>query len=95
MSAITAGTWTIEVSGFEPSTFAVDLKPDGTVSGQRDVDGHCGTVTGTWTFADPILRLHLDSYIGLHPEPVDYEIRLTDGGHGADDEGHQFTVYAS
>ncbi|MCU1655763.1 MAG: hypothetical protein JWO57_419 [Pseudonocardiales bacterium] len=92
MSEIAAGKWTIEVSEFEPSTFAVELKPDGSVSGERRANGHGGTVSGTWSFTDPVLRLDLSSQAGLNPQPVKYEIRLSDASHGRDDEGHRFAL---
>lgn len=93
MTEIGAGTWTIEVSEFEPSTFALELKPDGSVTGERDANGHRGTVTGTWSFTEPFLRLDLSSQTGLHPQPVEYNIRVGDAGQGSDDEGHRFTLH--
>lgn len=94
-----AGRWTIEVSGFEPSTFDLRLEADGSVTGNRQVDDMAGSVSGTWNYAAPILTLDLSSALGIHPQSVRYEVNLTDAGakfaHGSDTEGHEFILRRS
>lgn len=93
MIEIEPGSWTIEVSKFEPSTFVIELEPDGSVTGERHANGHRGIVRGKWSYTDLVLRLNLTSQPGLRPQPANYEIRLSDATHGSDDAGHRFALY--
>ena len=93
----TAGSWTIKVSGFEPSTFELQLKADGSVTGERQVDDMRGPVSGKWDYDAPKLTLDLSSELGLRPQPVLYEFELTDAdaqsAKGSDSDGHKFKLH--
>jgi hypothetical protein len=91
-----AGKWTIEVSKFEPSTFKLNLESDGSVTGRRTVNDMGGPVSGAWSYQIPTLTLNLSSQLGLHPQPVQYEIEITSGDSkslsGSDTDGHHFDL---
>jgi hypothetical protein len=78
--AIVAGRWHLDITDLAGrSSRTLDLTEDGHLKGETKVKGLSGTVSGTWSYhpKDGLLKLEMETRVGLRPNTEVLQIQLT------------------